>query len=173
MQTLRDLGGDWSQLELMTQSTHIGVRESRRIRGLYEVNRDDLIRGARFEDAVCRVSFCIDIHALDPKTNKGIDNPDITVQPYDIPLRSLISGDIPNPMMAGRCISGDFYAHANYRVTGGDAAMGEAAGVAAAQAVRQSVDPGNLPFSTVRPHIPGSGRLINTSQRSGHKAPPT
>ena len=76
------------------------------------------------------------------------------MQPYDIPLRSLISSEIPNLMMAGRCISGDFYAHSSYRVTGDAAAMGEAAGVAAAQAVRQSVAPGALDFGTVQPHLP-------------------
>jgi hypothetical protein len=35
-------------------------------------------------------------------------------------------------MMAGRCISGDFFAHASYRVTGNAVAMGEAAGAVAA-----------------------------------------
>ncbi len=151
---LRSLGGDWAALELMTQSAQIGVRESRRIQGLYRVTRDDLVAGARFEDAVCRVSFCVDIHALDPTTNKGIDPSGIKVKPYDIPLRSLLARDVPNLMMAGRCISGDFYAHSSYRVTGDAAAMGEAAGVAAAQAVRQSVAPGGLDFSTVQPHLP-------------------
>jgi len=37
-------------------------------------------------------------------------------------------------MMAGRCISGDFFAHASYRVTGNAVAMGEAAGQVAARA---------------------------------------
>jgi hypothetical protein len=36
-------------------------------------------------------------------------------------------------MMAGRCISGDFWAHASYRVMGNAIAMGEAAGGIAAQ----------------------------------------
>jgi hypothetical protein len=36
--------------------------------------------------------------------------------------------------MAGRCISGDFFAHSSYRMTGNAVAMGEAAGKAAAHA---------------------------------------
>jgi len=154
VKALRSLGGDWKNLDLMAQSAQIGVRESRRIQGLYRVSKDDLVRGARFEDAICRVTFCVDIHALNPNTNKGIDSSGITVQPYDIPLRAMIAAEIPNLMMAGRCISGDFYAHASYRVTGDAAAMGEAAGVAAAQAVRKAILPRDLPFSAVRPHIP-------------------
>jgi FAD dependent oxidoreductase len=43
---------------------------------------------------------------------------DFKVKPYDIPLRSLIAADVDGLTMAGRCISGDFFAHASYRVTG-------------------------------------------------------
>ena len=34
----------------------LGVREGRRVRGLYQVTTDDLIKGARHDDAVCRVT---------------------------------------------------------------------------------------------------------------------
>ena len=56
----------------------------------------------------------------------------IKTLPYDIPLRALIAKDVDGLMMAGRCISGDFLAHASYRVTGNAVAMGEAAGAVAA-----------------------------------------
>jgi hypothetical protein len=140
VRTLRGLGGPWANLELMAQSAQIGVRESRRIHGLYRVTQDDLVRGARFSDAVVRAAFCVDIHALDPARNKGIDASGVRVQPYDIPLRALIARDVPNLLMAGRCISGDFPAHASYRVTGVAAALGEAAGEAAAACVRRGID---------------------------------
>ena len=54
------------------------------------------------------------------------------MKPYDIPMRALIAKDVDGLMMAGRCISGDFTAHASYRVTGNAVALGEAAGVVAA-----------------------------------------
>ena len=44
-------------------------------------------------------------------------------------------------MMAGRCVSGDFYAHASYRVTGNSVPMGEAAGFIAAKAVELNLSP--------------------------------
>ena len=56
----------------------------------------------------------------------------VRAKPYQIPLRALIAKDRSNLMMAGRCISGDFFAHASYRVTGNAVAMGEAAGATAA-----------------------------------------
>ena len=43
--------------------------------------------------------------------------------------------------MAGRCVSGDFYAHASYRVTGNSVPMGEAAGFIAAKSAHQKVSP--------------------------------
>jgi len=60
------------------------------------------------------------------------------MKPYDIPLRALIAKDVDGLMMAGRCISGDFTAHASYRVTGNAVAMGEAAGVIAAIAAKSN-----------------------------------
>ena len=53
-------------------------------------------------------------------------------RPFQIPLRALQAKDAENLWMAGRCISGDFAAHASYRVTGVAVATGEAAGRAAA-----------------------------------------
>jgi len=50
-------------------------------------------------------------------------------------------------MMAGRCISGDFYAHASYRVTGNSVPMGEAAGKVAALAAKS----GRLPHEVSWP----------------------
>jgi hypothetical protein len=52
--------------------------------------------------------------------------------------------------MAGRCISGDFIAHSNYRVTGNAAALGQAAGTAAAIAAKTDTLPQNVPFKQIK-----------------------
>ncbi|HPM80733.1 MAG TPA: FAD-dependent oxidoreductase, partial [Candidatus Anammoximicrobium sp.] len=51
--------------------------------------------------------------------------------------------------MAGRCISGDFWAHSSYRVTGNAVALGEAAGAVAAGAVRQGCLPHDVEWEDV------------------------
>jgi hypothetical protein len=56
----------------------------------------------------------------------------VKFRPFQIPLRSCIAKDADNLYMAGRNISGDFYAQASYRVTGSSVALGEAVGKAAA-----------------------------------------
>jgi hypothetical protein len=135
---LRGLGGIWEGLQLVATAEQIGVRDGRRIRGRYVVSKEDVIAGARHDDAVVRPTFVVDIHALSAEMNKttAYTNAGVKVKPYDIPLRALIAKDVDGLMMAGRCISGDFIAHASYRVTGNATAMGEAAGAVGALAAK-------------------------------------
>jgi len=136
VQGLRRLGGPWEGVQIVATAEQIGVRDGRRIRGRYVVGRDDLEAGARHDDAVVRPTFVVDIHATSAEQNHtaAYSNRGVKVRPYDIPLRALVARDVDGLMMAGRCISGDFIAHASYRVTGNAVAMGEAAGAVAAVA---------------------------------------
>jgi hypothetical protein len=126
---LRSLGGIWKDVRIVASSNHLGLREGRRLKGKYVITKEDIIKGARFEDSVCRVTFPVDIHALDPG-DEAFSPGGVITKPYDIPLRALQSAEINNLYMAGRCISGDFYAHASYRVIGNAIPMGEAVGKA-------------------------------------------
>jgi len=146
---LRGLGGIWEGLQLVATAEQIGVRDGRRIRGRYVVSKDDVIAGARHADAVVRPTFSVDIHALSAEMNKttAYTNAGVKVKPYDIPLRALIASDVDGLMMAGRCISGDFIAHASYRVTGNATAMGEAAGAVAALAAKSQRLPHEVEWS--------------------------
>ncbi len=143
---LRSLGGPWKNIRLAATSASIGVREGRRIHGLYQVSLDDLLEGKEHPDGICKVRFGVDIHAMDPSKGKGISKESgrYKVKPYDIPLRALISRDRTNMMMAGRCISGDFFAHASYRVVGDAVPCGEAAGQYAAKSVKEDKTPSEV-----------------------------
>ena len=146
---LRKLGGPWEGVQIAATAEQIGVRDGRRIRGRYVMNETDVTTGARFDDAVTRATFSIDIHALSAEHNKesGYTNRGLKVKPYDIPLRALIAKDVDGLMMAGRCISGDFIAHSSYRVTGNAVAMGEAAGAIAGIAALSKRAPHEVPWS--------------------------
>lgn len=137
VEALRKQGGVWKNVRLVATGAQIGTREGRRIHGRYTVTAADLQRGARFPDAVCRVTSGVDIHSIDPSKTKRTTSDGIKTKPYDIPMRALIAADVDGLMMAGRCISGDFFAHASYRMTGNAVPMGEAAGRLAAQAARK------------------------------------
>lgn len=132
VKALRQLGGIWRNLRIVATSEQIGIREGRRIHGRYKLTIEDAVSGARFHDGVVRAAAPIDIHGVDPQTGLSVySNAGFTTKPFDIPLRSLISADRDNLLMAGRCISGDSIVHGSYRVTGNAVVMGEAAGVAA------------------------------------------
>lgn len=158
---LRALGGPWEGIQIVATAEQIGVRDGRRIRGRYTVLQDDLAQGIRHDDAVARVTFGIDVHALSADDNKkhAIMPKPIKAKPYDIPLRALIARDVDGLMMAGRCISGDFIAHSSYRVTGNAVAMGEAAGVTAALAALSKRLPQDVAWSE------GEAKLKTLGQR--------
>jgi len=147
---LKSLGGIWKDIRVIATAEHIGIREGRRIHGLYTVNTDDLVKGARHDDAICRVTFGVDVHPVrisEDGDHGGSYNRGIKTLPYDIPLRALIAKDVTGLMMAGRCISGDFIAHSSYRVTGNSVAMGQAAGRVAALAALQNKLPHEISFA--------------------------
>lgn len=137
--SLRAAGGRWRNLQLIATADQIGTREGRRVYGQYRITADDLVTGARFDDAVCEATFNFDVHATDPKHGKSAEHVG-RAKPYEIPQRALIAADLDNLFLAGRCLSGDFLAHSSYRVTGIAGATGEAAGLAAASSCHSSAD---------------------------------
>lgn len=154
---LHKLGGVWEGLQVITSAEQIGIREGRRIHGLYTLSEKDIVEGASFEDGIARVNFGVDIHQL----SKGVSDTrnKIKSKPYDIPLRSLIARDVEGLMMAGRCISGDFVAHSSYRVTGNAVAMGEAAGMVGALAAKSNRLPREISWSEAK------SKLLRIGQR--------
>lgn len=145
---LGNLGGPWEGIQIVATAEQIGVRDGRRIAGRYSMRKEDLTKGARYDDGVARVTFPADVHATTKdKAGEGNSNRGVVSQPYDIPLRALIAKDVDGLMMAGRCISGDFIAHSSYRVTGNAVAMGEAAGVTAALAATTKRMPQDVPWN--------------------------
>lgn len=139
---LRSKGGIWEQLHISATSDAIGVREGRRIRGLYTLTKEDVYAGRQFSDGICSVAFGTDVHSLKPGQS-AFDHHIYGNKhaPYQIPLRSLVCADVSNLIMGGRCISGDFVAHASYRVAGPAFRTGEVAGLLAAHCVNKQEMP--------------------------------
>lgn len=137
----------WRNVRIIATCEQIGMREGRRVRGLYRVSLDDAVGGARHADAATRATFGVDIHAPDKESNRQKTIKNISTRPYDIPMRALVCRDVDRLMMAGRCISGDRIAHASYRVTGNAVDMGFSAGREAARLVSEGRTPHSLAAS--------------------------
>jgi hypothetical protein len=110
--------------------TRVGIRESRRIIGHYQLTESDILQGSHFDDEVAFSSWPIELR----ETAKGAKFrfPQANSS-CGIPLRALHSRDVKNLFMAGRCISSTHEAQAAIRVIGTCFATGEAAGKAAAR----------------------------------------
>jgi hypothetical protein len=112
----------------------IGERESSRLVGRYALSVDDLSSGRRFDDAVARGCYPIDIHSA---SSDELNTRELGGQGwYDIPLRCLQAPNIENLLVAGRCISADASGFASARTLPTAMATGQAAGMVAAMLLR-------------------------------------
>lgn len=134
-----------------------GKRESRRIMGCHFLNENELQDRVDFADEVAYGGWFIDLHTpggllaehSEPASALGYDAniKDVALKyigPYGIPLRSLVSRDVPNLMMAGRNISVTHAALGTVRVMATCGLMGEAVGTAAALGLSRGVAPAEV-----------------------------
>lgn len=161
----------WEDIRVVITADHIGLREGRRLAGRYTVTVEDVLAGSRFKDGICRVRFPVDIHALEPDFPTGTTNEGYKTTPYDIPFRSLVARGLSNLALAGRCVSGDFYAHASYRVTGNAVPMGEAAGIGGGLASERGIELAEVDGREVRSRLIRSGHVLD-EESSAVSAPP-
>ncbi len=131
----------------------IGVRETRRIRGVEHLALRDLLDGRAWDTAVVReASFIVDIHNPDGigQAIGLFPGEDPKPKPYEIPYGCLVPERVDGLLVAGRCISGSHEAMASYRVQVIAMATGVAAGTAAALAAQRQVQPRDVNVKDVQ-----------------------
>lgn len=129
--------------------THIypsmGIRETRRFAGICELTEDKIMVGDVPTDTVALGSYIIDIHE-----GNGAGTIVKRIKPYGIPYGCTVSKDIDNLMFSGRCASLDAVVMSSARVMPTCMAIGEAAGVGAALAVKHNIIPAQVDVNEVR-----------------------
>lgn len=145
---------------LASVSRHIGQREGRRLVGEYVLTEDDVTHAATFTDAVAVGNYHLDYHWPDrvERAGGGITT---MVEPYHIPLRSLVARKAHNLLAAGRGLSGDQMAMSSFRVQAICAQTGFAAGCAARLAVRRGVSLRELPAAEVQQAVRAGGQSLD------------
>lgn len=143
----------------MTGASQIGVRETRRIEGLYTLTADDVLRQAQFEDPIAMGGYPIDIHSPDKEETctQGIGE---SVS-YQIPMRCLLMEKPGNLIVAGRCISATHEAMAAFRVSPIAMAIGQAAGAMAAVAIEAELPAYQVSYSSVREKLIEGGAKLS------------
>jgi len=140
----------------------LGIRETRRINGLYTMTREDIMTCRHFDDAVAVASYPLDIH----HPQGGGCTLEWCGDCYDIPYRSLVPQKIKNLLVAGRCISTTHEAMSAIRVMAPCMAMGEAAGRAAKQAVRINVQPADVDVQQLQQELIGKGAYLRVNKEA-------
>ena len=148
----------FENIRMRVSASTLGVRETRRIKGKYIMEAEDLLYGRRFEDVVChRANFGIDIHNPTGGGQAETDGLPHQSQPYDIPMRALQPLKVENLVLAGRCISGSHRAHASYRVMNIAMAIGQAAGTMAAVSIKDNSKVSELEYAHVKASLEAQG----------------
>ena len=119
---------------IKSTAAHVGIRESRHIRGEYRLTADDLLTAKVPKDSVFIAANSVDVHGrFGPKSNEYVP---ISGDYYGVPYRSLVPIGIDGLLLAGRCVSADSTAAGAIRVMPPCMAMGQAAGTAAALSIQ-------------------------------------
>ena len=150
----RDVPG-FANARIAATAAQIGIRESRRIVGVYTLTRDDVLSARTFEDAVARSAYPIDIH-----NPSGSGTTTQRLPPgasYEIPYRCLVPAHVERLLVAGRCISTTHEALASTRLTPTVMTLGQAAGTAAALCAAEALAPRDVPAAELRASLIADG----------------
>ena len=135
--------------------TQVGIRESRRIVGRYTLTRDDVLQARRFDDAVARSAYPIDVH--NPSGSGTSTQRLAPGESYEIPYRTLLPVNREQLLVAGRCISTTHEALASTRLTPTVMTLGQAAGTAAALACARGVRVADIDTNELRAQLVADG----------------
>ncbi len=118
----------------------IGIRETRHFKGVKTLTEQDILEAKKFDDAVVYGAyFNFDVHNLTGASldKTGSQKTFKQTEGYTIPYGCLVPEKVDGLLLAGRNISGTHMAHSNFRAMPICAGTGEAAGFAAALAVKK------------------------------------
>ncbi len=120
-----------------------GKRETRRLVGDHILLEQEVVESKVFPDRVGHTSWMIDIHHPEGIFSKGspFDSSKQKLIPASIPFRILYSRDVPNMLMAGRCVSVTHLTLGTTRVQGTTGMMGQIVGTAAALCKKHKTNP--------------------------------
>ncbi len=128
VQAMREFGGEeLKDIELIGTGTQVGVRETRRVKGLYVLTEKDALSGQKFNDVIAWRSGFLDIGFV--RFSK--------MNIHDVPYRAILPEKLDGLLMAGRCISATHVAASAGKSMGNCVATGHAAGLAAAMSAKK------------------------------------
>jgi hypothetical protein len=145
-----------------------GVRESRNIVGRYELTKEDVLEGRKFDDTVGQICFPVDIHHPDTGQAYFVDIGDDGA--FDVPYRALLPQGVDNLIVAGRCLSATHFAHGATRNMAPCLVTGQAAGTAAAMAAGRNAPLAGLDTGELQARLAKDGAYLGRAFERTHAA---
>lgn len=150
----------FQNVRLKAVASLMGVRETRRIVGDFVLSVDDLVNGKSFDDAIGFSSYGWDLP--DPKRPSHQPMANVRKLPFTpIPYRILVPRPVTNLICPGRAVSVERDVLGPLRVMAPVMAMGEAAGLAAAQVVRKGMGFAKVDVSALRTELRAHGAIVD------------
>ena len=153
----------------------LGIRETRRLIGEAVLTADDVLGCADFTDTIGVNGWPLELHVAGDVQwrwpapgSRGFNQ-----LPYRmlLPEREAADG-VLNLIVAGRCASMTHEGHSAARVSGACFVMGEAAGTAAALALRRSLSPHELPVGKLQRALEAGGAFLGRGLPNPRRAGP-
>ena len=183
MDTIRKYCNDGEKISLLALGSHIGIRDTRRIKCIYQLTKEDVLYGKKFTDAIANSAYPIDIHHDDKsgatyryldgfqEYDNCIDYPlertrwrdDEVKYPtyWQIPYKSMTpDSKYNNILVCGRGIDTDIGAFGATRVMINCNQTGEAAGVACVIAMNDGKGVNEVDVNKLRKELAAGGSII-------------
>ena len=125
---LKDRVPGFEKSYILETAPQIGIRETRRIRGDFQLTSEQILGCVDFEDSIGANGWPLETHILGGMKFVFLEGRGY----HQIPFRCAIPAGVDNLLVAGRCASTTAEAQASLRVSGPCFALGQAAGTAAA-----------------------------------------
>jgi hypothetical protein len=155
----------FAKARIAATATQIGIRESRRIVGMYTLTAQDILAARTFPDGIARSAYPIDIH-----NPSGAGTTTFRLAPdaaYEIPYRCLVPAEVDRLLVAGRCISTTHEALASTRLTPTVMTLGQAAGTAASLSLTGNVAVRDLEPADLRRRLIADGVDLRRTVAAG------
>jgi hypothetical protein len=141
---------------LLEIAPQLGIRETRRIVGDYQLSEDDVLSCRRFEDSIGVNAWMVEEHIAGDvlfkwphaETHQGFNQ---------LPYRMICPQVVDNLWVVGRCASMTHGGQSAARVSGACFVMGQAAGVAASLVLEKSHSPNTISLHALHERLLAQG----------------
>jgi len=156
---IRDVTPGFERSYIVDIAPQVGIRETRRIVGAYQLSQDDILDCADFADSIGVNGWPVEAHVTGDVNivfPRG-DNPRGFNQ---LPFRMIMPQVVDNLYVAGRCASMTHGGQSAARVSGPCFAMGQAAGTAADLALKAGIACRDVDYGQLRERLVGDGAYL-------------